>query len=424
MADATLMEHATESTTMDRTVHRGREAPLVAIDTGQRTIDSLPDILGLADISPVVRVALAGGQVWIVCDPDLVRAVLLDTRFSKQIEYAPAWLDDPLINTSRAIGLSNLLLSEGAEHLRIRRLHDTVFSARKIRSHEPAIAALMEDLLADISRTDEVDLVEVIAYPLPVAVISELLGLPQDVRPMMRTASESLFFGQTSDISRSGARTLISTVSHLTNHEPHRLLPGMITELLELAERDPTSISQAEVIFWTAGLFASGHESTVSLLASVLYHVLCLPSAQRPRTREQLTAFIEETLRHDPPFLLSTYRFATCEVTLQGIRIPAHAPVLLNLATTNYDPQRNSQPNRFDPFREDIRHISFGWGPHLCIGGSLARLEALVMLQSVLARYPEANLIETEAAPGWQGGFATTVRRLPQLRARLGDKST
>ncbi|MGH3925205.1 MAG: hypothetical protein ACRDTT_20485, partial [Pseudonocardiaceae bacterium] len=95
---------------MDSTVHQGREAPLVDVDMGRRRIDRLPEILALADISPVVRVAFPGGHVWVVCDPDLVRAVLLDPRFSKQPDHAPEWLDDPLIDAFRAIGMSNLIL--------------------------------------------------------------------------------------------------------------------------------------------------------------------------------------------------------------------------------------------------------------------------------------------------------------------------
>ncbi|MGH8901024.1 MAG: cytochrome P450 [Egibacteraceae bacterium] len=402
---------------MDSTVQQGREAPLVDIDTGRRMVDRLPELLTLADISPVVRVAFPGGHVWIVCDPDLVRDVLLDARFSKQPEHAPKWLEDPLIATHRATGISSLLISEGAEHLRLRRLHDAVFSMRKIRAREPAIAALMQDTLASIGHTEEVDLVEAIAYPFPVAVISEVLGLPQDVRATMRAASEDVFFGKTPEITKRGVRTLFSTIGNLIQNEPHRLLPGMIAELMEVVKDDPTSISQAEVVFWMSGLFASGHESTASLLASALYHALCLPSAQRPRTREQITAFIEETLRHDPPFPLSTYRFTNCEIFLKGVRIPAHAPVLVNLAAANHDQQTIPQPDAFDPLREDTRHVSFGWGPHLCIGASLARLEGLVMLESFVSRYPEASLVEAEASV-WHGDVVT-VRRLPHLRARL-----
>ncbi|WP_158880850.1 cytochrome P450 [Amycolatopsis anabasis] len=388
-----------------------REAPVVYVDPAPSRGDHLPGLLGLGATAPVVRVRFAGTRVWVVCEPRLVRSILLDPRFSKAIEHAPPELADPLITATRDAGIGNLLLSEGTEHIRLRRLHMTVFNPRAIRAREPAIAGLTRQLLAAIGDA-EVDLVEALAYPLPVAVISELLGLPEDVRPVLRAASEDISFGGSPEIVGRGVARLYATVGHLVHAEPDRLLPGMITELLALGDE----LSSREVVMWMAGLFIPGHESTASLLASALYHVLRLPPAERPRGREELTAFTEETLRRDPPFPLSTYRFTTEEVVLDGVRVPAGAPVLVNLAAANHDPDAFPSPAEFAPGRAGA-HFSFGFGPHLCLGATLARLEAVVALDSFLGAYPRARLADPDAPPEWQGDLA--IRRLPRLRARL-----
>lgn len=392
-----------------------RDAPLVDIDTATGFGDSLPRLLALSEVAPVVRVPYAGGHVHVVADPGLVRRVLLDRRFSKQPRHAPDWLDDPLIRLATSNGMTALLLEEGAEHTRLRRLHMTVFGTREVRAREAAIAGIAQRLVDDLGGTREADLVAAVAYPLPVHVISEIIGLPPEVRATMRAASEDISFGSGATIGR-GVQRLYETVGRLVHHERHRLLPGLITGLLDHGEREPGSVSDGEVVFWSAGLFIPGHESTASLLASALYRALLLPHDRRPRSRDQLGAFVEETLRHDPPFPLSTYRFPTHDVELGGILIPAGAPVLLSLAAANHDPATVERPDRFEPDRT-AAHQSFGRGPHACIGASLARLEAVLLLEMFLTAYPRAHLADPGSEPVWHGDLA--ARRLSELRVRL-----
>jgi cytochrome P450 StaN len=206
-------------------------------------------------------------------------------------------------------------------------------SPARIQSWSATISSVVDQLLDDLKRRvgaaagdTPVDVVSGLAYPLPLTIICTLLGLPHDVHPVMRNASEKIFFGGSATVRDRGREQLYSTVAELIDHDPDRISGGLITDLVASTRSDPPQASLTEVKAWIPSLILPGHESTASLLSSALYELLMARQRGEIKT-DSIDAIVEETLRLHPPFPLATWRFATCDITLSNIDIPGGAPV-------------------------------------------------------------------------------------------------
>ncbi|AHH96779.1 cytochrome P450 [Kutzneria viridogrisea] len=399
------------------------EAPFVelSLDRGDGDDDLLPDLVALREHGPVVRVRQGSGHAWVVSDPDLVRAVLTDPRFSKEGRHAPPWFVDEsgLIGSAETAAASDIVTSEGEEHARLRKLHLLAFSPARIRAWSATVEAITGRLLDAVQSAggqEPVDLVAGLAYPLPLEIICTLLGLPADTRPVLRGASEKIFYGGDASVRDEGRELLYRTVAEVIDRHPHRLATGLITDLLALTRSDPPQATLTEVKAWVPSLVLPGHESTASLISAALYELLAGPT-HLGATPEFVEAVVEEALRRHPPFPLATWRFAAQHCTLAGIDVPVGTPVLVNLAAANHDPRVHPRPERFLPDRPVIDHVTFGLGSHYCVGAGLARLEARTALKAFLRRFPEARLAEPPAAARWQTDLLS--RRLIALPVLL-----
>lgn len=404
-----------------------RQAPVVPLFLHHRESDLLLDLIKLPERGPVVRIPHGDGYVWVVSDPVLVCSVFKDERFSKEGRHAAPWFVDEsgLIGSPQTSVASDIVTSEGDEHKRLRKLHMLALSPARIQSWAATISSVTDELLDDLAhrvdtaaRNTPVDVVSGLAYPLPLTIICTLLGLPRDVHPVMRNASEKIFYGGNATVRDRGREQLYSTVAELIDHYPERLADGLITDLVALTQSDPPQASITEVKAWIPSLILPGHESTASLLSSALYELL--------RTRQQGTiqtepidAIVEETLRLHPPFPLATWRFATCDITLSNIDIPSGAPVLVNLAAFNYDPLIHPRPDQFIPHRDPINHISFGVGTHYCIGAALSRLETRTAISAFFRRFPDAKLANPDTPATWQSDLLS--RRIVTLPVILNS---
>ena len=408
----------------------GRQAPVVALSLHHREGDMLLDLVKLPEHGPVVRIPHGAGYAWVVSDPVLVCSALKDARFSKDARHAPPWFVDEsgLIGSPQTSAASNIVTSEGDEHKRLRKLHMLALSPARIQSWSATITSVIDELLDNLehrvgaaAHNTPVDVVSGLAYPLPLTIICTLLGLPRDVHPVMRNASEKIFFGGNAAICDRGREQLYSTVAELIDHDPDRLADGLITDLIALTRSDPPQASLTEVKTWAPGLILPGHESTASLLSSALYELL------RARQRgvletESIDAVVEEILRLHPPFPLATWRFATRNITLSDIDIPSGAPVLVNLAAVNHDHRIHPQPDQFIPHRDPINHVSFGVGAHYCIGATLARLETRIAISAFLRRFPDARLANPDAPATWQSDLLSLSRRIVTLPVILAAR--
>jgi cytochrome P450 len=404
----------------------GRQAPVVALSLHHREGDMLLDLVKLPEHGPVVRIPHSGGYAWVVSDPVLVRSVLKDARFSKEGHHAPPWFVDEsgLIGSPQTSVASQIITSEGAEHTRLRKLLMLAFSPARIQTWSTTITSVVDELLDNLehragatAHDTPVDVVSGLAYPLPLSIICTLLGLPSDVHPVMRNASEDISYGGNAAVRDRGRERLYNTVAELIDHDPDRLADGLITDLVALTRTDPPQATLTEVKSWVPGLILPGHESTASLLASALYELL-MARQRGATTTEPIDAVVEEILRLHPPFPLATWRFATRDITLSDIDIPSGAPVLVNLTAVNHNCRTHPRPDQFIPRRDPINHVSFGLGAHHCIGATLARLETRTATSAFLRRFPDARLANPDAPATWQSDLLG--RRIVTLPVILG----
>ncbi|WP_250280280.1 cytochrome P450, partial [Frankia sp. Cppng1_Ct_nod] len=299
------------------------EAPHVDVPTIPAPVDCMSRLVAAGRVAPVVKVDYYGGTAWAVCDMDLVRAALTDRRLSKDIELTPDWMRIPGVMLGaqpRAEVARTMVMSEGPEHARIRRLHAEIFTPRNTATWAAQLARLAEELLdelaAESSGGGEVNLVERYTYPLPLVFICELLGLQPEMHAVMRRITDDIIYSPDQTIRAGSVGALAGAVAGWAS-DPSTLKDGLITGLLEAVDGE-AAITVNEVVTWTVGLVMAGYESTASLIAAAILEALRKPADQRPRTEAEIDAWIEETLRVHPPFPHATWRFATEDLDLGG----------------------------------------------------------------------------------------------------------
>ena len=297
------------------------------------------------------------------------------------------------------------LFLDPPDHTRLRKLAQQAFAPRVVRALEPEISAMVDSLLDAMAEAGSVDLVSDLAYPLPVAVICRLLGVP--VEDESRFSSAAALVAQALDpiMSITGApdpevdarleagewlrEYLGALVERRRAHPRDDLISALIA-----AEEDGDQLTADEIVATCNLLLIAGHETTVNLIANAAQEMLRSPEHWAALADDPALAgaIVEETLRFDPPVQL-VMRIAGADLRIGGRDIPAGDTMLLLLAAAQRDPAVYEAPDEFRPGRDAARHLSFGLGPHFCLGAPLARLEARVALSTLTARFPHARLV-------------------------------
>ena len=291
---------------------------------------------------------------------------------------------------------SSMLNINPPDHTRIRRLVSGVFTPRRVAGLQPAIARLTEDLLSTMSGT--VNFVDAFAFPLPVTVIGELLGVPAADRPQFQSLVRDwtlLLDVYDDDVLARADAAAIRIRSYLADLAAERRRhpqPDLMTALVA-AESGDERLTEDELLSTAALLFGAGFETTTHLLGNALVALLDHPDQlERLRNVPALGASaVEEFLRFDSSVQL-TGRTALADLDLAGIPVAAGQRVIAYLGAANRDPARFENPDRLDLSRADNVPLSFGGGIHYCLGAALARLEAQIALPALLQRFPRIAL--------------------------------
>ena len=303
------------------------------------------------------------------------------------------------IHPDRFLNARTLIAEDGADHSETRSIVNRGFTPRGIAQLEPRVRAVADELLESALEHSEIDLVRDFSVPLPVRMISEILGIEperlSDFKRWTDTVIESCTTTQgrerRSEVDPEFADTLVDMFAYMrrvANERRKRPADDLISQIV--ATRDgQLGLTNADVVAFVSVLLVAGNETTTNLIGNALCALLDHP-AQLEQLRSdpnRIPGALEEALRFDAPVQL-VFRTTTRPVELHGVELPAGAFVAPLLGSANRDERRFPDPDRFDIERHPQGHLAFGFGKHFCLGASLARLEARCALEALLERLP------------------------------------
>lgn len=379
--------------------------------------DPFPVYGQLRQAGPVVEVGLPNGRTaWVVTSYEHARALLCDRRLRAE----PPQRD---CGSARANLEDHMLNADGPRHARLRRSISAAFTPEAVAALRPLVESLADELLDAVADSQHpVDLVEALAFPLPVLVMCEVLGIPPADRDQLRRWTYA--------VSAPKAATSPTTVSAAWAglHDYFARLMGTVRQapasglFSHLASDDAGAggLTDRELLSMAFLLLFAGYETTMNLIAGGALTVLSHPEQRAALLEGRLdwARSLEELLRLVSPLEGATWRHAAEDVPIGGVTIRTGDSVLVNLAAANHDPDVHPAPESFEPGRTG-RHLAFGHGPHVCVGARLARLEAQVALSRLFSRFPHLRLAAAADRIPWRPGLL--VRGPTSLPVRLDD---
>jgi cytochrome P450 len=322
------------------------------------------------------------------------------------------WAEHPAL---RMLFTSMLTLNP-PDHTRLRRLVSSTFTARRVQALRPAVEAMVDDLLDEM--TGDADFVPAFAFPLPVNVIGELLGVPPADRPQFQkligdwSQVLEVLTPEVLEVADPAAATIRDYLADLAAERRRRPADDLLSALVA-AEEQGDRLTEDELLTTAALLFAAGFETTTNLLSNGLVALLANPG-QIPALQADPAVAVEELLRYDTSVQI-VVRVVYEDIELSGVDVAAGERVVAYLGAGNRDPERFTDPDRLDLSRRDNAPLSFGGGIHYCLGAPLARLEAQVAFPALLRRYPGLALAGEPARRD-----SLTIRGFTALPVRAG----
>ncbi|MEU9238723.1 cytochrome P450 [Streptomyces shenzhenensis] len=351
---------------------------------------------------PLAAVELPGGvPVWAVTHHAEAKALLTDPRLVKDINVWGAWQRGEIAPDWPLIGLANpgrsMLTVDGADHRRMRALVAQALTPRRVEQLRERVEKLTQDLLDALPEDAEsIDLKAAFAYPLPMYVVADLMGIDKAELPRLKTLFEKFFSTQTPPAEVIATLTELAGIMAATV-AAKRAEPGDdLTSALILASEDGDHLTDEEIVSTLQLMVAAGHETTISLIVNAVVNLSTHPD-QRARVLSgdvDWSAVVEETLRWSTPTSHVLIRFATEDVPVGDQVLPAGDALIVSYAALGRDENAHGpSAGEFDITRESPnRHIAFGHGPHVCPGAALSRLEAGVALPALYGRFPRLDL--------------------------------
>lgn len=387
--------------------------------------DPFPSFDRIRRDAPVCPVRLADGHdAWLVLGHRAAKQALQDPRLSKDLVAAldsdPDTVDEGLPGRAFARHMLNV---DPPDHTRLRGLVSFAFRPSRVRGLAPRVEALADGLLDAMGAEETVDLAAAYARPLPFQVIGELLGIPEADRPQLQRWFALLLSprsGRPAPEVVAASDGIVGYLADLVDRATTAPGPDLVGDLVKASE-DGDVLTRQELLSTLFQLIVAGHDTSTSLLGNAVVALLDHPAAWQALVAAPalVPQAVEELIRFTAPVPHATFRYATEDIDLDGVTVPAGKQVLVCLAAANRDPALTDGADRLDLQREDRRHLGFGYGPHFCLGASLARLETTIALSRLLERFPGLTLAAERADLAWSHGDGLVLRGLAALPVRL-----
>ncbi|WP_163513054.1 cytochrome P450 family protein [Fodinicola acaciae] len=381
--------------------------------------DPHPIYARLRSTAPVSRLQLmmTDTTAWLVTSYAEAREAFTHSDLSRdQMRHnQDTWLEERV----RTAMNSHMLNADPPDHTRLRRLVTKVFTMRRINSLEPRITEIADGLLDRVATGEPVDLIDAYAFPLPMQVICELLGVPGDDRDDFRAWSNIVLAGAFAgpEKMQEAARAMIAYIRRLLAAKRESPADDLLSDLVQVRDEDDT-LSEDELIAMVFLLLVAGHETTVNLIGNGLYQLLLHPDqlARLRADRSLVPSAVEEILRYEGPLRMALPRFAVDDFELGGQQIHMGDMVFISTLAANRDSEQFEDAETFDVGRERGPHVAFGHGLHFCLGAPLARLEGRIAFDRLLDHFGDIAFAADPDTLTWRpSGLLRGLQKLPVM---------
>ncbi|WP_409293472.1 cytochrome P450 family protein [Peribacillus sp. SCS-37] len=388
--------------------------PKDALFTKEFTRNPYPLYSELRETEPLYRTMFPDGQSgWMVTRYRDAVEVLKDSRFIK--DFAKLYGGNM---GHESIFTENMLFSDPPDHKRLRGLAQKAFTPQMIEKMRGRIQEITDELLDAAAGKKKMNLIDDFAFPLPIIVICEMLGVPAADRDKFRIWSNSLIEGSNGEHANEIYQHMNEFVEYLGNwfaRTRENLGDDMISKLI-IAEEEGDKLTERELYGLVSLLIIAGHETTVNLIGNAVLALLEHPDQKEKllENPELIQKTVEEALRYNGPVEFSTSRWTGEDFEFKGQQLKRGDLVIVALNSANHDGEKFSDPDVFDITREKSQHLAFGTGIHLCLGAPLARLEGEIAISSILGRFPDMKLDAAKEELEWRPGMIVRgVKEIP-----------
>lgn len=322
------------------------------------------------------------------------------------------FMDPEMAKQLNEISSPSILIMDPPRHTKLRNLVNRAFTPKRVLSYEKEIRNLAVRLMEDFPDQGSFDFVRSLSYPLPVMVISRILGVPEKDMERFKVWSDKLAEALGSGVDMGVQAEMSVYFSKLMKERKEEIGEDLLTLLME-AEIDGEKLSEREIIGFSILLLAAGNETTTNLLTNSIITMTENPGTFQYMSdnRSDIPLGIEEVLRYRSP-VQSTRRYVKEDSDVGGVRVQKGDMVFVYLGSANRDEKIFEKPEEFLPWRKENRHIAFGEGVHFCLGAPLARLEAKVVMEELTNRFGDIQAINPDQNDRLQAAIMYGFNRL------------
>ncbi|MCM2677455.1 cytochrome P450 family protein [Alkalicoccobacillus plakortidis] len=416
---------------MNHEAHVSVEERVLGFLSGQTTESPFSLFAQLREMGPVISVrnplGESVGNSWMITKMDIATQVLKDAKSftvdPSSIESDSGFREDILTEKNSSPDTfftgKSMLFIDGIDHKRLRRLVSKAFTPKYMESLRPRIQELADELIDQVKDKGRMDLVKDYAYPLPINVISEMLGVPKEDRANLQIWSSAIAKGLGWGKQDPGIQKHLKEFGAYTKElvERKRITPAddLISQLIEI-EEEGEQLNEDELISMITLLIFAGHETTSNLIATGTMMLFDHPE-QLDQLKADLSLIptaVEELLRFNGPTTSVGPRFAKVDLELAGQSIKKGDMLLIMVKSANRDEEKFHDSDGLDITRDIHRHLAFGFGMHMCLGAPLARVEGDIAFTTLLGRLPNLQLSIPPEEVNWQFSISSqSIESLP-----------